>query len=105
MLSALLLSVATAFGATAQPLVIHGKHVFWGLGVASPPSANNLIYHGGAIETPPATYAVFWGPAEVAGGVPNPPPWGMRLLAERSEEHTSELQSPWNILCRLLLVH
>src|SRR5256885_7018119 len=25
------------------------------------------------------------------------------LLAERSEEHTSELQSPWNLVCRLLL--
>jgi hypothetical protein len=63
MLSALMLSAATAFGATGQPLVIQGKHVFWGLGVASPPSANNLIYHGGAIQTTPATYAVFWGPA------------------------------------------
>src|SRR5256885_7205983 len=26
-----------------------------------------------------------------------------RLLAERSEEHTSELQSPCNLVCRLLL--
>src|SRR5256885_9860459 len=27
----------------------------------------------------------------------------MRLLFERSEEHTSELQSPCNLVCRLLL--
>src|SRR5256885_9105157 len=26
-----------------------------------------------------------------------------RLLADRSEEHTSELQSPCNLVCRLLL--
>src|SRR2546426_6592795 len=26
-----------------------------------------------------------------------------RLVAERSEEHTSELQSPCNLVCRLLL--
>src|SRR5688500_19297862 len=29
---------------------------------------------------------------------------GARLYAHRSEEHTSELQSPCNIVCRLLLV-
>src|SRR6516162_10921733 len=28
---------------------------------------------------------------------------GLDLLAERSEEHTSELQSPCNLVCRLLL--
>src|SRR2546426_9350961 len=27
----------------------------------------------------------------------------VRLVAERSEEHTSELQSPCNLVCRLLL--
>ena len=61
-LAALLLSTMTA-GAGTQPLVIGGKHVFWGFGVATPASANNLIYHGGTIESTPATYAVFWGPA------------------------------------------
>src|SRR5256885_17246569 len=32
-------------------------------------------------------------------------PWGerMRLAQTRSEEHTSELQSPCNLVCRLLL--
>src|SRR5256885_6655535 len=31
--------------------------------------------------------------------------WGSigKILAERSEEHTSELQSPCNLVCRLLL--
>src|SRR5205085_12672776 len=31
------------------------------------------------------------------------PRWGMRPVAERSEEHTSELQSQSNLVCRLLL--
>src|SRR2546426_8832034 len=43
--------------------------------------------------------------------LPSPPPWGWasfppgprRLPGERSEEHTSELQSPCNLVCRLLL--
>src|SRR6266487_5877106 len=29
--------------------------------------------------------------------------WELRLVAERSEEHTSELQSPVHLVCRLLL--
>src|SRR5256885_16935866 len=29
--------------------------------------------------------------------------WRARGIAERSEEHTSELQSPCNLVCRLLL--
>src|SRR5256885_12476094 len=29
--------------------------------------------------------------------------WGCDLTIERSEEHTSELQSPCNLVCRLLL--
>src|SRR3989454_7562572 len=28
---------------------------------------------------------------------------GVELIAQRSEEHTSELQSPCNLVCRLLL--
>src|SRR5256885_3954358 len=31
------------------------------------------------------------------------PPNGVDLLYRRSEEHTSELQSPCNLVCRLLL--
>src|SRR2546426_7864522 len=37
--------------------------------------------------------------AEVVHGIPSP----KRVLRERSEEHTSELQSPCNLVCRLLL--
>src|SRR5256885_10858504 len=29
--------------------------------------------------------------------------YGLQILAHRSEEHTSELQSPCNLVCRLLL--
>jgi hypothetical protein len=57
------LSTSATFGSTPNLPVVNGKHVFWGLGAASPPSANNLIYHGGLVETVPATYVVFWGPA------------------------------------------
>src|SRR5256885_8603358 len=32
-----------------------------------------------------------------------PRPFRGRALADRSEEHTSELQSPCNLVCRLLL--
>src|SRR5256885_6308361 len=32
-----------------------------------------------------------------------PPARGRRTRTERSEEHTSELQSPCNLVCRLLL--
>src|SRR5256885_13088662 len=31
------------------------------------------------------------------------PPYALRDFAGRSEEHTSELQSPCNLVCRLLL--
>ena len=30
-------------------------------------------------------------------------PWSFSLVKVRSEEHTSELQSPCNLVCRLLL--
>src|SRR5256885_6233572 len=42
--------------------------------------------------------AVHCGDAQVAIGLP-----GRLVLAWRSEEHTSELQSPCNLVCRLLL--
>src|SRR5205807_10107613 len=37
------------------------------------------------------------------GGQPRRPAPGPRDRAQRSEEHTSELQSPCNLVCRLLL--
>src|SRR2546426_7756524 len=49
-------------------------------------------------------------PARSCGGLQNPSPAGQdpitrRFLCKaiRSEEHTSELQSPCNLVCRLLL--
>src|SRR3984893_3893569 len=62
-LVAIVLSTWASFGSAPNLPVVNGKHVFWGLGAASAPSANNLIYHGGLVETTPSTYVVFWGPA------------------------------------------
>src|SRR5256885_12940952 len=35
--------------------------------------------------------------------LPSKPPVKARMTLQRSEEHTSELQSPCNLVCRLLL--
>src|SRR5256885_11604056 len=40
---------------------------------------------------------------EVDQGHPLSPEEGAEALVQRSEEHTSELQSPCNLVCRLLL--
>src|SRR5256885_4898538 len=50
--------------------------------VAAPPTAQ-LTYRGGPLLTAVEVVTVYWG--------------------ARSEEHTSELQSPCNLVCRLLL--
>src|SRR2546426_8544024 len=43
-------------------------------------------------------------PGAAAAGFVNKTPGSVRLHeADRSEEHTSELQSPCNLVCRLLL--
>src|SRR2546426_8205119 len=42
-------------------------------------------------------------PSPVPGVKPTPAPDAKPSRAERSEEHTSELQSPCNLVCRLLL--
>src|SRR2546426_7187577 len=50
----------------------------------------------------PAVKALFRGlPKEIAQTYHGA--WGPRLGFARSEEHTSELQSPCNLVCRLLL--
>src|SRR2546430_2243195 len=41
--------------------------------------------------------------ARVRSDVPAPPPAGIERRSPRSEEHTSELQSQSNLVCRLLL--
>src|SRR5437870_11727948 len=62
-LLALGLSTSATFGSTPNLPVVNGKHVFWGIVAAGPSSTNNLIYHGGLVQTTPATYVVVWGPA------------------------------------------
>src|SRR5690606_42002476 len=43
------------------------------------------------------------GPGDLPGGAPLDPRRGWRRGSSRSEEHTSELQSRENLVCRLLL--
>src|SRR5207248_3792214 len=40
---------------------------------------------------------------DVSKNVNGMPAWGVISKIERSEEHTSELQSPYDLVCRLLL--
>src|SRR5256885_13201084 len=69
------------------------------VGIGMPSAASNLarlthapditlIYESGTIATKPDVLPLSIGDGE---------------LCERSEEHTSELQSPCNLVCRLLL--
>jgi len=39
----------------------------WQQGAATVPSANNLIYHGGLVETTPSVYLIYWGPEWQSG--------------------------------------
>ena len=65
------LVTSSAVSAAGLPRVVHGKHVMWGDGQGYPStdqiSANNLIYHGGTVQTIPAVYIVYWGPAWQSG--------------------------------------
>src|SRR5688572_32011227 len=82
----------------------------------SPPSGDQLApSHRATLSkgTPPALAKLP--PAKSAGPPPSskvvkdstapvtPPPTGLQLEPFRSEEHTSELQSQSNLVCRLLL--
>ena len=60
---ALLLSSVSGSAGDGLPHIVNGKHILWGVGAATNVSPNNLIYHGGLVETTPAVYNVFWGPA------------------------------------------
>src|SRR5215467_4822818 len=51
----------------------------------------------------PVCTAGFRHQALTSAGPPGSPPTGWTRSAPRSEEHTSELQSPCNLVCRLLL--
>jgi hypothetical protein len=53
-------------GGTLSPK-LHAIHVLWQAGAATAPSPNNLIYHGGLVETPPSVYLVYWGPLWQSG--------------------------------------
>src|SRR5205807_6971698 len=86
-------------------------------------SSDLLERMGGLLKRMPATAAIFLCGAAAAAAVPGLagfasefvvyrglfdalgrlPPAGQAASAARSEEHTSELQSPCNIVCRLLL--
>jgi hypothetical protein len=61
-----LLSVQVNLAATGLPTQVGAKHVMWAKGQGYPTaqqvSANNLIYHGGLVETVPSVYLVYWGP-------------------------------------------
>src|SRR3989454_9262307 len=63
-----------------------------------PPGTKSLVQQSRVVWTFAASYRRFPEPAhrEVATHA-------LKFLRERSEEHTSELQSPCNLVCRLLL--
>lgn len=61
----LLISAQLGFAGGGPPTNVNGKHVMWGMGQGYPTaqqvSSNNLIYHGGLVETVPSVYLVYWG--------------------------------------------
>jgi hypothetical protein len=67
----LIVSSPAAHAGTTLPTVVGSKHVMWADGQGYPSlsqaSANNLIYHGGLVETVPAVYIVYWGPEWTQG--------------------------------------
>ena len=60
-----LLSVQVNVVASGLTTHVGAKHVMWAKGQGYPTaqqvSANNLIYHGGLVETVPSVYLVYWG--------------------------------------------
>ena len=69
-LGLMLLSMSVAQAGTSLPKVVT-KHVMWGAGQGYPStsqaSTDNMIYHGGLVETVPAVYIVYWGPEWTQG--------------------------------------
>ncbi len=69
-LSGLLVTNSALFAA-GLPRTVNGKHVMWAAGQGYPAtdqiSANNLIYHGGTVETTPSVFLVYWGTEWQAG--------------------------------------
>ena len=58
--------IGTAADTGLSPLV-GVDHVLWPAGLTQQANANNLIYHGGLVETPPSVYLIFWGPEWSSG--------------------------------------
>src|SRR5207248_1437674 len=71
------------------PLVKPGGQVY---GVPFMWGPNPLLYDTTVFSKPPDSWAVFWDPQ-----------YKGKTVVSRSEEHTSELQSPYDLVCRLLL--
>lgn len=59
------IAVSPAALAAGLPRTVNGKHVMWAAGQGYPStdqtSANNLLYHGGTVQTVPAVFIVYWG--------------------------------------------
>src|SRR5256885_13341295 len=70
--------------------------------ITAPPAANTSIPIGRPIANT-HVYVLDQHHEPVPIGVPGELYVGGAGLARRSEEHTSELQSPCNLVCRLLL--
>ena len=70
-LGLLVLSSPAAQAGTSLPTTIGSKHIMWGDGQGYPSTAqastDNLIYHGGLVQTVPAVYLVYWGPEWTQG--------------------------------------
>ena len=56
---------SSSLAAAGLPRTVNGKHVMWAADQGYPStdqtSANNLIYHGGTVETVPVVFTVYWG--------------------------------------------
>jgi hypothetical protein len=65
-LGILFVTAQVAYAGTSLQANVGAKHVMWAMGQGYPStqqaSANNLIYHGGLVQTVPAVYLVYWGP-------------------------------------------
>jgi serine protease len=94
--------VAQATPATAAASGAPGKHFFWaqGQGLPSASQANNLFSHGGAVETKPAVYLIFWG-TEWKSGISSSDGAGHTYTGTEAQRYIGDFfanvgGSPWN---------
>src|SRR5256885_12014351 len=82
---------------------IHLFFFFFFLMIRRPPRSTlfpyTTLFRSGFISTRPAPYS----PMNSCGSVFSIKGTRIKFFLARSEEHTSELQSPCNLVCRLLL--